>query len=128
MDTKLEIAKTYLQALEKSNENVIVALFRKDGQVHSPLYGQVKATVFYKKLFQDSSESKIDWKRFFENDNEAVINFTYHWTMKNGVQSAFDCVDIFDFDENNKITQLTIIYDTARTRPAFDKLNQNDPL
>ncbi len=124
MDTKRQIAKTYLQALENSNENVIVSLFAKEGLVFSPLYGEMRAADFYKKLFQDSLDSSIEWKRFFENDKEAVVNFTYHWTMKNGEKTAFDCVDIFDFNDKNQITLLTIIYDTARTRPSFDKLNQ----
>lgn len=126
MDTKLEIAKTYLSALESSNENVIVSLFAKDAVVLSPLYGRVKASFFYKKLFLDSTASRIELKRFFENDREAAINFTYHWTMKNGERTVFDCVDLLDFDENLKITKLSIIYDTAQTRRAFSKLNLDD--
>ena len=43
--------------------------------------------------------------------------------MKNGSVVAFDCVDVFEFEEKtDKILALSIIYDSAQTRSAFDEL------
>lgn len=41
---------------------------------------------------------------------------------KDGSKAPFECVDVFEFDEKNELIKtLNIIYDTAKTRTAFDK-------
>lgn len=119
-----EAIKKYLDALQKSDYENLINLFASDAIVHSPLYGEVEAKKFYKDLFKDTNKSVISLKEIFmsEDGSKGAVNFLYDWTLSDGSPVSFDCVDIFKFNSEGKIQQLTIIYDTSQTRPKFDKL------
>ena len=120
----METIKKYLSALEKSDYENLINLFASNAIVHSPLYGEVEAKKFYKDLFKDTNKSVITLKDIFmsEDNSKRAVNFLYDWTLSDGSPVSFDCVDIFKFNSDRKIQELTIIYDTSQTRPKFDKL------
>ncbi len=119
-----ETIKKYLNALQKSDYEYLINLFASNAIVHSPLYGEVEAKKFYTDLFKDTNKSVISLKDIFTNEDgsKGVVNFLYDWTLSDGSPVSFDCVDIFKFNSEGKIQELTIIYDTLQTRPKFDKL------
>lgn len=120
-----KIIQSYLKGLEAGDPHAIVVLFADEGTVHSPLYGDVKAQEFYKSLFEDTASSAITLLHTFESDDSPLVfaaHFLYRWTMKDGTITTFECVDIFSCNSAMKITELRIIYDTAKTRPAFESL------
>ena len=51
-----------------------------------------------------------------------ALHFNYHWTLKNNSQVNFEVVDILEFNDNDKIKVLTIIYDTVRSRELVEEL------
>ena len=116
--TKKEIAKLYIEYLENGNINQIIKLFSKKGQVTSPLYGTKLASDFYKELNEDTLNSKLKFKGLFEEkDSQRIaLYFKYNWTLNNNSYVEFEVVDIIEFDENNKIEHLKIIYDTVKSR------------
>jgi hypothetical protein len=87
----------------------------------------MSAVDFYKQLFADTSESKIDLKDIFVKVSDPSIfaaHFIYDWKLRNGQEVSFRCMDIFKFENgSDKIRHLTIIYDSSRTRDAFDKVH-----
>ncbi|MDO8639848.1 MAG: nuclear transport factor 2 family protein [bacterium] len=119
-----ETIKKYLDALQKSDFKNLINLFAPNAIIHSPLYGEVEAEKFYEDLFKDTNKSVITMKDIFMNDDNSkgAVNFLYDWTLSDGSPVSFDCVDIFKFNSDGKIQELTIIYDTSQTRPKFDKL------
>ncbi len=121
-----KITSLYLEALSKGDYNNLIHLFRDDATILSPLYGRCKAQDFYKTLLSDTQQSVLTPLALFLNDkrNAAALHFTYRWTLANGRITTFDCVDIFEFDENHKISLLKIIYDTASARQLFDELER----
>ena len=123
---KKEVAKRYLEYLESGNIEEVINLFNTNGIVESPIYGIKKADEFYRQLNNDTSNSKLHLKGIFEqidSDNIALY-FTYAWTLKNNQKVDFDVVDIIEFDAQNKIDKLKIIYDTVISRRLVDKLNE----
>ena len=118
------IIKNYLQALEDADLGAMLMLFSPNALIYSPLYGPQKPRKFYQDLFRDTQQSKIQLLDIYTNleKHTASVNFIYEWTMANESQTTFDCVDIFHFDGENKITQLKIIYDTQQARPLFNEL------
>lgn len=116
--------RTYLDALSRGDLNQLMALFAPEAIVHSPLYGQQPAHVFYPALLQDSTASNIELLQIFHTlgTEYAAVNFLYHWTLANGEQVTFDCVDIFRFTETGKIKELKIIYDASQTRQHWSAL------
>jgi len=115
---KKDIAKEYINHLEKGSINQVIKLFNQNGIVDSPLYGIKKAADFYKELNDDTTNSKLTLLGVFEEDdsNKIALYFTYKWTLKNNETVEFDVVDIIEFDNQNKINKLKIIYDTVNAR------------
>ncbi|WP_428742432.1 nuclear transport factor 2 family protein [Tenacibaculum sp.] len=126
MTNKTEIANKYLEFLENGNMEKVINLFDENGIVESPIYGIKKATLFYRELNNDTSNSKLQLKGIFEqNDsNNFAIFFTYKWTLKNNKVVEFDVVDIIELNSENKIKKLKIIYDTVITRKLVKELNE----
>lgn len=144
MITKEEAIKQYLKSLEIACYETIINLFSDGAMVKSPLYGSMPAAVFYKDLLNDTANSKITLKNIFLSkidEHTAAAHFEYvwtlrddgaarrslpsrkarlngDWTLKDGKKVTFEVIDLFDFDPNNKIKQLTIIYDTYLIRPC----------
>ena len=121
---KKEIARQYISHLENGNVGQVVALFNQNGMVDSPLYGIKKADEFYRELNNDGMNSELHLKGIFEDNesNDLAIYFTYKWTLKNNQKVEFDVVDIIEFDNQNKISKLKIIYDTVTSRKLVEQL------
>ena len=124
---RADVIKSYLAGLVKADHTELLKLFSGDATVSSPLYGEMAATDFFKQLFEDTLESKIDLKGIFvqvSDSNTYAAHFIYDWKLKNGETVSFMCMDIFRFAaHSNKIRHLTIIYDSNRTRDAFNRMS-----
>jgi len=125
--SKRDIIKAYFEGLEKASYQDIVKLFAPNAIIYSPLYGKIEATCFYKELFSDTQNSKIALKNIFvstDKPDTAAAHFVYSWTMKDGTQVQFECIDVFDFvPQSDEILSLTIIYDTHHTRKDFARVH-----
>jgi ketosteroid isomerase-like protein len=115
-----KVMKLYLDALQAGDYSRITSLFTENATIDSPLYGKIDATDFYRKLFKDTDFSKIIPLNFFVEGQTGAAHFRYEWQLANQKRTSFECVDIFEFN-NDKIVHLTIIYDTKHTRSAFTK-------
>lgn len=126
MISKKEVAIKYLDYLEKGNIKKLLKLFTKNGIVDSPVYGVLNANKFYVELSNDTINSELRLKGIFEeNDsNKLALYFEYKWTMKNNKLVEFDVVDILEFDDNNSINRLKIIYDTVKSREMVNELRK----
>lgn len=122
--TVKHVAKQYLHHLERGAMQQVIDLFSEDGVVHSPIYGTLPAKTFYNLLSDDTQESKLELKDIFEtpNSNKLALYFNYAWTLKNGDLVNFAVVDIIEFNDQHKITDLKIIYDTQHSRKAIAML------
>ncbi|WP_282122304.1 nuclear transport factor 2 family protein [Algibacter mikhailovii] len=121
---KTDIAKEYIKHLENGNIDHVIALFDLNGIVDSPLYGIKRADEFYPELNSDTANSELSLLGIFEenNSNKLALYFTYTWTLKNNQIVEFDVVDIIEFDNQNKISKLKIIYDTVMARKLVGQL------
>lgn len=122
-----DILYNYFKGLETGNVLMILDVFAENAMVHSPLYGDELAAIFYTKLFADTKQSDITLLNIFEsteNNYTTAVHFKYHWVLADGTPTHFECVDIFKFNETGKIADMNIIYDTAKLRPAFESLSK----
>lgn len=118
--------EAYLQCLERGDYDTLMDIFTPDAMVESPLYGPRPAAEFYRELFADTSASKITPFDFFTNSGQrtGAVNFRYEWTLANGQEVAFDCVDVFSFTTDEKVRHMKIIYDTRSTRSQWEQQRQ----
>lgn len=123
--TKKEISIHYLELLEKGAIEQLLFLFSDDAMVDSPIYGCMPAKQFYHELTNDTANSKLKLLGVFEEDdsNQIALYFNYQWTLKNNEIVNFDVVDIIEFDDQNKISKLKIIYDTVVARALVKQLD-----
>lgn len=124
MTTKTSIGQQYFELLQKADLEGLASIFAEDGIVVSPLYGIKGHRAFYKGLQEDTNQSIITLKETFQgtSENTIAILFEYDWTLSDGKRVVFEGVDIFEFNEENKIVKLTIIYDTVQARGMVENL------
>jgi ketosteroid isomerase-like protein len=119
------VLNRYLTALEKGSYEDVMVLFAEGATVHSPLYGKVAASLFYRDLFEDTQKSTITPLEYFisaTDEHTAAVHFRYKWILKDGTPTSFECVDILQLTPDGKIDHLTIIYDTATIRQKFEEM------
>lgn len=114
------LIESYLHYLHSGDTQGILELFEEDAIVYSPFLGRVEAEPFFHKLAETTANSTITEFDVFGSLNDsrcATAFFRYDWKLKDGTNVAFDCVDVFEFNEtDDKISSLTIIYDTFPVR------------
>lgn len=120
--TPRERADAYLSALARADLPAVLALFADDGVVHSPLYGTKPAREFFEGLFADTARSILTPKAVFldEDGTGLALHFDYEWTLGNGEIVRFEVVDVFRLAADDRFATMTIIYDTAPLRAAFE--------
>ncbi|WP_116137285.1 nuclear transport factor 2 family protein [Trinickia diaoshuihuensis] len=114
-----ESIERYLTLLEKGDTEGIVALFADDAKVYSPFLGWMAPAPFFEKLREASGQSRIrliDILVSASGNARAIGYFTYDWGLKDGTHVSFDCCDVFDFSNDGRFSQLTIVYDTYPIR------------
>ncbi len=121
---KISIAKSYIKHLSNGDLEQLLSLFAENGRVISPVYGHKDYKEFYLQLFADTNNSDLSIKGIFEDatTGNIALHFNYQWTLKNDSHVNFEVVDILEFNDDNKIEVLTIIYDTVRSRELVKQL------
>jgi len=122
---KSDIIRAYFNGLEARSYEQVMSLFAQDAMVHSPLYGDVNAQQFYQELFAATESSVITLKNILvstTNSHVAAAHFLYDWILKDGSPAPFECIDVFEFSDDNKIIDLKIIYDTYFIRGVFEAM------
>ncbi|RZS36890.1 ketosteroid isomerase-like protein [Herbihabitans rhizosphaerae] len=125
MLTPSDLVSRYLDALERSDLDAVLALFAPDAVVHSPLYGERPPAEFYPELFADTSAAKLTLHGVMEGrtrDGAPLVSFWFHfdWRLPSGVAAPFDVVDLAELAEDGRIAALRILYDTVDVRPSFE--------
>lgn len=132
----IDTVRNYLAHLHASNTEGLIACFEDDGLVHSPFLGTMRAGDFFRKLAQASSGSVITVLDLFAPVDSAsqgaarvAAYFRYDWTLNDGREVSFTCVDVFTFDAGSpRIRDMNIVYDTHPLREQVgDKYAPNKP-
>lgn len=125
MKTLESIIRIYVQALRDNDYQTMVSLFSKDAKVFSFFVGEKSPLDFFQNLFENSHRTKVEIRNiFFDADNKktvaAYIYLEAVWNRQLTIQ--FEAVDIFEFDQENKIKNLKIILDTYPIRKLKEKV------
>ena len=116
-----EVIKKYMMALAHCNLVGLCELFTPEAKVYSPLLGWIEPRIFFEKMCTLSDIEKsyqIPHNTLISTEGKPTMikHFTYHWAVKDGRSTTFEVCDVFEFDENNRITKETILYDTYQLR------------
>lgn len=116
-----EVIKKYMLALANCDLDGLCSLFTPEAKVYSPLLGWIEPRIFFEKMCTLSDVEKsyqIPHNTMISTEGKPTMikHFTYHWAVKDGRSTTFEACDVFEFDENNRITKETILYDTYQLR------------
>lgn len=118
-----QTVQTYLQYLHASDTAGLISTFEENGVVHSPFLGTMGASEFFQKLALASSKSVITPIDLFASVQPATdvvrvaAYFRYDWTLNDGREVNFTCVDVFSFrPQGSRIQDMQIVYDTHPLR------------
>jgi ketosteroid isomerase-like protein len=114
--SRLQTVRRYLQCLHAGDTEGLVASFARHGLVVSPLLGTMAARPFFTRLAQSTTRSVITPLDLFESAERVAAYFRYDWTLSDGTVVSFTCVDVFEFDDDARITLLNIVYDAQPIR------------
>ncbi|SKA69616.1 nuclear transport factor 2 family protein [Desulfobaculum bizertense] len=124
------LCQAYLSALNEGDLDKVLSLFTEEATVDSPLYGEMPARKFYAELFEDTNRSVTTLMNVFvssEDKPRAALHFHYLWTLSNGTDVEFECVDVFTLtDDKKRFTSLKIIYDTYPLRREHSECRQGE--
>lgn len=73
---------------------------------------------FYRTLDEASARNALTVHGVMSSDDEQfhAAHFTYDWTLDAGDRIRFEGVDMFEFDDADRIVSMKIFYDTHPTR------------
>jgi hypothetical protein len=118
------VIRIYGQALKDNDYQTMNSLFSKDAKVFSFFAGEKSPLDFFQNLFENSHRTKVEIKNIlFDLYNKkiaaAYIYLEAIWNKQSTIK--FEAVDIFEFDQENKIKNLKIILDTYPIRKLKEK-------
>ncbi|MEZ0226063.1 MAG: nuclear transport factor 2 family protein [Alphaproteobacteria bacterium] len=105
----------YLDAFSSGDLAGVLELFAEDAVVHSPTQDKPKKPQdFYPALLERTKGAVFAPKHAFagERHGMAAVLFDYRKPFPGGGMHGFDCVDVFSFDDQDKIKELWIVFDT----------------
>jgi hypothetical protein len=113
----------YITAIDAGDLDGLLALFTPSAMVHSPLYSSVISPEFFQEMFAKSGNSKGNLLGVLGRGQTAAGRpliafwFRFDWVLASGTHAPFDVVDLCEIDDQGRITNLNIVYDTATVRP-----------
>jgi len=128
-NTRTDIVQSYFVSLTASDISAIVSLFADDGFVVSPVLGTMPARNFYQALDEASAQNVLTVHQTMSSSDDRfhTAHFTYDWTLSDGSQTQFEGIDMFEFDDDDRISSMKIFYDTYPTRQEVgDKYQRPD--
>lgn len=109
----------YLRAVQQHDYGAVIACFADDAVVVHPIFGRQPAAGFFQTLFAKTSADKLTVKTIFhcsDNPATAAVLFFDEWRSADGTEFKNDIVLIFDFDQGDRIQNLTVVFDTFPVR------------
>jgi ketosteroid isomerase-like protein len=109
----------YLQAVQLHDYDEVIACFTDDAVVVHPIFGRQPAAGFFQTLFAETAADKLTVKTIFhgaDNPATAAVLFFDEWRSADGTEFKNDIVLIFDFDRDDRVRNLTVVFDTFPVR------------
>ena len=109
----------YLRAVQQHDYGEVIACFADDAVVVHPIFGRQPAASFFQSLFAKTTADKLTVKTIFhcsDNPATAAVLFVDEWRSADGTEFKNDIVLIFDFDRDDRVRNLTVVFDTFPVR------------
>jgi steroid delta-isomerase len=115
-----KVVDEYVDAYRRDDKDAVIALFRPDAVWHDPVgqpphVGHAGVGAFWDQAHQMADRIELVPSDVIVCGNEAAMIFEIHVTIGDGGM-VMDAVEIFELDDDAKITTLKAYWDMSRAR------------
>ena len=117
-ETMRDVVDRYFAAWRRLDPAAYTACFTAEAELHEP-YGSTPhrgtqgVRAFFTGVAQALSEVRLEPKAVYSAGNRAAVVFHGKGSGKNGKVVDVEGVDVFEFDQNGRITALWAYWDSA---------------
>lgn len=115
-----ELCRRYQDAINRKDLPGVLSLFVSEAVAKAPISGVLSVKEFHSRIFAHDRHGIARLKNVFDSvgrTKAVALQFDYTYVVRNGQPVAFDCITIFEKDENvKKFKSMTIIYDPTELR------------
>jgi hypothetical protein len=116
--------EAYFAAVNEDRFEDVAALFTPTATITAPGAGTVKQpdiAAYLTKALSGYPAHHDEPTRTLLAENAATVEITFTGELADGTKIAFDALDVFDFDDEARITKLTTWFDSHK---LFKQLRQ----
>jgi steroid delta-isomerase len=115
------VVDAYVDGYRREDKDAVVALFAPDAEFHDPVgppphRGHAEIEAFWDQAHSLADRIVLEPRDIVVCGNEAAMVFEIHVTMGDSGM-IMDAVDVFELDEDAKISRMKAYWDMARGRP-----------
>ena len=113
-----ETINTYFKSIEEKNKTTWLNLFAKDGISYDPVNSppldtEEKRGAFFDGIINYIDRVNIELDKTFIVDKQAAIKWRMEATGKNSQVVTFEGIDIFEINQEGKVTNLWTYWDPS---------------
>jgi SnoaL-like domain len=115
----------YFDGINSERYGDVAALFAPAGELQAPGAGVVRGRAAIENYFRAAlspyPQHRDEPTRILiaDRDRAATVEIHYAGALASGFAIEFDAVDVFDFDDEGRITRLTSWYDSHEVRSTL---------
>jgi ketosteroid isomerase-like protein len=120
--------RAYFDGINGEDYAAVAALFADDGVLIAPgtepRRGPQEIASYFAAALRPYPEHRDDPTRIIEAGAAATVEIHFTGRLASGFRLEFDAVDVFDFDDDARITRLSSWYDSHAVRAALRRARE----
>ena len=116
MEPQQRVVDAYFDGINEDRFADVAALFAPDAQLIAPGASVASIEHFFARSLAPYRAHHDQPVRFIHAPGHATVEITFTGEWSNGAPVTFNSVDVFDFDDQQRITRLLIAYDSHFAR------------
>jgi ketosteroid isomerase-like protein len=110
----------YFDGMNSERYDDVAALFTDDAELQAPgsalRHGRSEVEDYYRAALRPYPEHRDEPTRVLVADRTATVEIHFTGALASGARLEFDAVDVFDFDDDGRISRLSSWYDSHDVR------------
>jgi ketosteroid isomerase-like protein len=119
----MSTVEAYFQGINEERYDDVGALFKPDGVLIAPgvapRVGPREVASYFRAALRLYPEHHDDPTRIIEAGSTVTVEIHFTGRLENGARLEFDAVDVFDLDDEGRISKMSSWYDSHAVRKSL---------
>jgi uncharacterized protein (TIGR02246 family) len=120
--------RAYFDGINAEDYAAVAALFAPDGELIAPGAGVRRGAdaieAYFASALRTYPDHRDDPTRFLHAGSSVTVEIHFTGRVAGGGALEFDAVDVFDLDDDGRITRLTSWYDSHEVREQLRQMRE----